>query len=591
MRRHIPLLFVVTAALIAVLGTGTPTAQEQPAATDDAQSAPPDSIPPDLTRARELMDGLEASLDSLLTIESRMKVKEEEERDVLMVKGQKFVETINGDQPKLLDLIPKLDAAGIPSDKIRARFAKFIAAEADIYERSIRFWAAELDAHRERRVAAEPQLRGDIEAQIEDARYRLDRLFHGQAATLTIADSLGLDASREWQQLEQTLRNRAENLVGRLQIAVKSRDKLSDKVKNAVRARSAESELAATRTQLQHAERRVEGVAKSLEETVDLLEERGFKGTQYRQFIIETTGEISEKLLDPRVLFGILSNALKEFWNWIKENAPAFLIKLLILLAFVAVFRIVFRLGWWLVRLLGLAKLSRLMRDLVDRMLSPLATIGGLIGGLWFLGVNPAHLLAGVGVASVIIGLALQDSLSNLAAGFFILATRPFDVDDVIVSGGVFGTVKEMGLANTTIVTFDNRRMMVPNRKIWGEVIENRSAEAVRRVDITVRIGYREDLDRAIEILRDLLHGNERTLKKPEPAIFVQELADSWIEIAVRPWTRNEDWWPLLTELPRLVRLRFAEEGIEIPYPKREVTMPADKKDNPARPDVNKPEE
>jgi small conductance mechanosensitive channel len=141
-----------------------------------------------------------------------------------------------------------------------------------------------------------------------------------------------------------------------------------------------------------------------------------------------------------------------------------------------------------------------------------------------------------------------------------------------------------MGLANTTIVTFDNRRLMVPNRKIWGEVIENRSAELVRRVEIEVRIGYREDLDRAIEILRVLLDQNERVLKKPEPAIFVSKLADSWIEIAVRPWVRNEDWWPLLTELPRLVRLRFAEEGIEIPYPKREVTMPTDHKTDPGGP-------
>lgn len=591
MRRRITLFLTVTAALLAVLGTSVPTAQERPAATDSVQSAPADSVPPDLLRARELMDQLEASIDSLLILDARMKGKDEEAQDVMRVTGQKFVKTISDNQPRLLDLIRELDAAGIPADEIRTRFQRFITTEADTYNQAILFWAGELDGHRERRVSAEPALRGDIEARIEDARDRLDRLFHGQAATLTIADSLGLDASREWHQLEKILNTRAENYVGRLQIAVKSRDKLRDRLKNAGRAGTADSELAATRTQLQFAERRVEGVARSLEETVDLLEERGFEGAQYRQFIIETTGEISEKILDPRVLIGILSNALKNFWNWVKENAPAFLIKLLIILAFVAVFRILFRLGWWMVRLLGLARLSRLMRDLVDRMLSPIATIVGLIGGLWFLGVNPAHLLAGVGVASVIIGLALQDSLSNLAAGFFILATRPFDVDDVVVSGSVFGTVKEMGLANTTIVTFDNRRLMVPNRKIWGEVIENRSAEAVRRVDLTVRIGYREDLDRAIGILRDLLDGNERALKKPEPVIFVAELADSWIEIAVRPWTRNEDWWPLLTELPRLVRLRFGEEGIEIPYPQRDVTMRSEQKSDPGRPGVNKLEE
>jgi small conductance mechanosensitive channel len=516
-----------------------------------------------------------------------MEGRSEEEREVLRVKGQNFVESINDDQLKLLYLIPELDAAGMPPHDIGTRFKRFVVMEADIYNRAIQFWAAELDDHRDRRVSAEPEVRGDIEILIEETRSRLDRLFHGQATTLEIGDSLGLDASDEWQQLDKTLTSRAENLVGRLQIAVKSRDKLREKLRGAQRAGAADTELSTAKTQLQYAERRVEGIANSLEETVDLLEERGFEGTQYRQFIIETTGEISEKLLDPRVLFGILSNALIDFWNWIKDNAPAFFIKLLIILVFVLVFRIMFRLGWWVVRLLGLARLSRLMRDLIDRMLRPIATIVGLIGGLWFLGVNPAHLLAGVGVASVIIGLALQDSLSNLAAGFFILATRPFDVDDVVVSGSVFGTVKAMGLANTTIVTFDNRRLMVPNRKVWGEVIENRSAEAVRRVEIEVRIGYKEELDRAIEILRDLLTNNERALKKPQPQIFVYKLDDSWIEIAVRPWTRTEDWWPLLTELPRLVRLRFAEEGIEIPFPKREITMQTEHKEDAVKPDAD----
>ena len=93
-----------------------------------------------------------------------------------------------------------------------------------------------------------------------------------------------------------------------------------------------------------------------------------------------------------------------------------------------------------------------------------------------------------------------------------------------------------MGLANTTILTFDSRRLLIPNRKIWGETIENRSAEPIRRVDITVRIGYDEDLDRALDVLRDLLAKDERVLAEPEPSLFVEELADSWIEIAVRPW-------------------------------------------------------
>ena len=102
-------------------------------------------------------------------------------------------------------------------------------------------------------------------------------------------------------------------------------------------------------------------------------------------------------------------------------------------------------------------------------------------------------------------------------------------------------------MANPTLLTFDNRRLLVPNRKIWGEVIENRSVERIRRVDVTIRISYREDLDRALEILRQVLAEDERVLEDPEPHLFVSELADSWIDVAVRPWVKNEDWWPLLT--------------------------------------------
>jgi small conductance mechanosensitive channel len=213
---------------------------------------------------------------------------------------------------------------------------------------------------------------------------------------------------------------------------------------------------------------------------------------------------------------------------------------------------------------------------------------GFLISGLWFLGVNPTTLLAGLGVAGIIVGLALQDSLSNLAAGFFIIVTRPFDVDDTIMGGGVLGTVRAMGVANTTIVTFDGRRLMVPNRKIWGEVIENRSAEPVRRVEITVRVSYAEDLDCALEILRDLCKNDERVLAAPEPLIFVSDLEDSWVEIAVRPWVRNKDWWPMLTDLPRLVRLRFGKEGIDIPYPRTDFSTPADRNPSAETPDSKK---
>ena len=581
MRRRLTHFLFALCALLVIAGAGSPVAQET---GEEQTAAPADTIPPDLVRAQELMSNLEASLDSIFVLEDKSKGKDREAQKVLNVQGRRYAEKMQEDQTKLLDLIPKLDADEIPAEDIKGRFKKFLVAEADLYDRTYDKWSREIDDLRDQRSSATTDEMGDIEASINESRDKLDDLLTAKINTLTTADSLGLSTGEEWDRLERILANRAENLVGRLQIAVNERNRLQTKIKDAERAGAPEADMSADRTGLLYANRRVEGIAKSLGRKVDLLAKRGVNVTQYRQFIIQTTGKVTENVLDPRVLVGLVHDFLKDSWKWIKKNAPEFLVKVLIILAFIFSFRLGFRLGWRLARLLGLAKLSRLMADLVNRMIYPFANILGLIARLWFLGVNPTTLLAGVGVAGIIIGLALQESLSNLAAGFFILLTRPYDVDDIItVSNGVIGTVRAMGLANTTVVTFDNRRLLVPNRKIWGEVIENRSAEAVRRVEIKVRIGYAEDVDRALEIIRDLLTNNERVLSKPEPLIFVSDLADSWIKIDVRPWTRNADWWPLLTELPRLVRLRFAEEGIEIPLPQTEITMRSDEKKKPPR--------
>jgi small conductance mechanosensitive channel len=243
---------------------------------------------------------------------------------------------------------------------------------------------------------------------------------------------------------------------------------------------------------------------------------------------------VTADILDPEVFVGLARDIGGGVWTWIKDNGPNILVRLLIIVGFIILFRIAFRLLWWLLRLIRVVRFSNLMTDLIGRMIRPFATIVGLVTGFWLVGANPTTLLAGLGVAGVIVGLALQDSMSNLAAGLFILATKPFDVEDTVEAGGVIGTVKQMGLSNTTILTFDRRRLFVPNRQIWGSVIENRSSE-------------------------------------PIPAIFVKKLDDSWIEIAVWPWVKSEDWLGMLRELPRLIKLRFEEEGMSVPFPRTEL--------------------
>jgi small conductance mechanosensitive channel len=195
----------------------------------------------------------------------------------------------------------------------------------------------------------------------------------------------------------------------------------------------------------------------------------------------------------------------------------------------------------------------------------------GLLVAISQVGIEIGPLLAGLGIAGFVIGFALQDSLSNFAAGAMILMYRPFDVGDVIEAAGVSGAVREMSLVSTTIHTFDNQTLIVPNTKLWGDVIRNVTAQRTRRIDLTVMTAYAEDVDRVDAVLRDIVSGHEKVLAAPTPLIEVHRLADSGVEFVVRPWVKTEDYWPTYWALTREIKRRFDREGISIPFPQRDV--------------------
>jgi small conductance mechanosensitive channel len=180
-------------------------------------------------------------------------------------------------------------------------------------------------------------------------------------------------------------------------------------------------------------------------------------------------------------------------------------------------------------------------------------------------------LLAGVGVAGFIVGFALQETLSNFAAGLMILIYQPFDVGDSVEAGGVSGKVGQMSLVSTTILTFDNQKLIVPNNKIWGDVIRNRMSETTRRVDMVFGIGYADDVDRAERVLRDIVKSHELTLVDPEPTIQLNNLGDSSVDFIVRSWTKTDDYWKVYWDVTREVKRCFDAEGISIPFPQRDV--------------------
>lgn len=216
---------------------------------------------------------------------------------------------------------------------------------------------------------------------------------------------------------------------------------------------------------------------------------------------------------------------------------------------------------------------SRLIEDFLVRSIRWVTMAVGLIMALASMDVSIGPLLAVVGAAGFVIAFALQDSLSNFASGLMILFFRPFDVGDVVDAGGVSGVVKSMSLVSTTIQTFDNKRMVVPNNKVWNDVITNATGVNERRVDMVFGIGYNDDMDRAHQILEDVIEANPKVLKDPAPTIRMHELADSSVNFIARPWANTGDYWDVYWDVHREVKRRFDAAGIGIPFPQRDVHL------------------
>tara|TARA_B100001939_G_C16946313_1_gene620537 strand:+ start:2279 stop:3127 length:849 start_codon:yes stop_codon:yes gene_type:complete len=192
-------------------------------------------------------------------------------------------------------------------------------------------------------------------------------------------------------------------------------------------------------------------------------------------------------------------------------------------------------------------------------------------------GVETTSLIAILGAASLAIGLALQGTLSNVAAGVMLLIFRPFRIGDYVEAGGIAGTIKDLGLFFTEMATPDNVQLIVPNSSIWGASIKNYSYHETRRVDLLIGISYGDNMDEAMTAIGEVIDAESRVLKDPEPQLFVGELADSSVNIIVRVWVKNADYWPTKFALTKNIKHKLDEKSISIPFPQRDlhiISMP-----------------
>jgi len=202
-----------------------------------------------------------------------------------------------------------------------------------------------------------------------------------------------------------------------------------------------------------------------------------------------------------------------------------------------------------------------------------LILIFAVLAALAKFGIQTASFVAILGAVGFAIGFALQGSLANFAAGVLILALRPFKVGDYIMGAGESGTVKEIDLFTTVLATPDNVKILVPNGRLFGDVIKNWSVFDTRRVDLVIGIGYSSNIQKAWEVLMGLIKEDSRILSDPEPQIAVAELADSSVNFVVRPWVKREDYWAVRFDLTRKIKESFDANGIEIPFPQQTVHM------------------
>jgi small conductance mechanosensitive channel len=196
-----------------------------------------------------------------------------------------------------------------------------------------------------------------------------------------------------------------------------------------------------------------------------------------------------------------------------------------------------------------------------------------ILAALAKFGIQTASFVAILGAAGFAVGFALQGSLGNFASGVLILVFRPFRIGDFIDAAGVTGTVKDIHLFTTLLATPDNVQIIVPNGKLYGDIIKNYSANDTRRVDMVIGIGYGSSMKKAAELMEGLIKADERILADPAPTIAVAELADSSVNFIVRPWVKKEDYWTVKFDLTEKIKETFDANDIEIPFPQHSIHM------------------
>ena len=224
----------------------------------------------------------------------------------------------------------------------------------------------------------------------------------------------------------------------------------------------------------------------------------------------------------------------------------------------------------WMIK----AKIAEILAEFTTRVIRLIMYVFVIGTALAFLGIEIGAALVSVSVVlGFVLGFALGDTLSNIASGFMVAVTKPFKAGDYVTANGESGVIKNVGISVTELDTIDNKRVIIPNKLVWGGNITNFTKHPTRRVDMQVGVGYEDDLDKVIKTTLSVLKADKRVLSDPAPQVAVSEMADSSVNFVVRPWVKTEDYWDFFFDFQKAIKQKFDKEGISIPFPQRDVHL------------------
>lgn len=516
-------------------------------------------------RSDEVMEYIFVGDLELKRLREQLALEEGEAKDSLFLRvTQRAIKQLS-DYSDMTALILKQQEAGLNTDTIIAELRSKMLPLGPRIRRAISNRERDMDA-----AAKDEEPLSAKSLQLLEERNRFsDLAYQALSRHSHNLELLNFNNRETSEYLSSAIYARAESLAGQIQIASTQKARadsasvsIPDDVDLKVRARAAQ--------------RKLDSLTDSLRITIDLMSENNIDSALYRQLLIRTTGELTTDILKPEILMGLIGNWFDRSLIFIKKYSTEIVFKGLMFFGLLLMFYYLSKLTGKLIRK-GLKKanvrVSVLMEEMLVSMAARIVFFMGILIALGQMGVSLAPVLAGLGVAGFIIGFALQDTLGNFASGMMILIYRPFDVGDMIETGSVKGNVRSMNLVSTTILTIDHQTLVIPNNKIWGDVINNLTAQKLRRVDMLFGVGYSENTARVDTILNDILDQHPLVLDKPERLVKLHTLGESSVDFIVRPWVKTDDYWDVYWDITRAVKDRFDEEGISIPFPQRDVHL------------------